>query len=75
MRFRQHLTPSCIGCIHRKRMGNDVWCGNKDLPPEKRPSSDAMRGCPAYAVDGDDKSGRESVRVGLVKIAARRSVR
>ncbi len=69
------MTPSCIGCIHRKRLGQDVWCGNKDIPPEKRPSSDAMRGCDAYCVAGDDKATGDGVRVGLVKIATRRSVR
>ncbi len=68
-------SPSCIGCRHRKRLGNEVWCANVDLPPHQRPSGSAMRGCHAYAVGDPNDDGHTGVRKGLARLAVRRSVR
>lgn len=56
-------------------MGNEVWCANKDLPLELRPTGDAMRGCPSYVTGDADDDAPTGVRVALKKIMARRSVR
>ena len=76
-RFQQFASssPSCIGCRFRRRMGNEVWCANVDLPAQMRPTGAAMRGCSAYAVGDPNDDGHTGVRKGLARLAARRSVR